>query len=95
MKEVCRFIEQEAANYPVKAICSVLGVDKSSYYRSLQPLNSAGEKAVVAAAVEQVFWRHARRYGLRRIQAQLQAEGLALGRHQIRRLMKEQGLKAI
>lgn len=95
MKEVCQFIEQEAAHYPVKAICSVLGVDKSSYYRAVQPRSSTGEKDALAAAVEQVFWRHGRRYGSRRIHAELQSEGVSIGRHQIRRLMQEQGLTAI
>lgn len=95
MKEVCPFIAQEAAHYPVQAICSVLSVDKSSYYRSLKLRGSAGEKDAVAAAVAKVFWRHSRRYGSRRIDAELQSEGVSIGRHQIRRLMKEQGLKAI
>jgi len=49
----------------------------------------------VAQAVSAAFLRHSRRYGSRRIHAELQAEGFAIGRHRIRRLMKEQGLKAI
>lgn len=95
MKEVCLFIKQESANYPVKAICSVLGVEKSAYYRSLQPRRNKGQKDALAAAVERVFWRHSRRYGSRRIHAELKSEGVLIGRHQIGRLLKEQGLKAI
>lgn len=46
-------------------------------------------------AVREVFWRHSRRYGSRRIHAELQAGGVKIGRHRIRKLLKEQGLRAI
>jgi len=47
------------------------------------------------ASVAEVFWRHSRRYGSRRITAELKAEGIVIGRHRIRKLMREQDLKAI
>jgi transposase InsO family protein len=43
----------------------------------------------------EVFWRHSRRYGSRRIHAELHSEGFSIGRHQIRHKMSEKGLKAI
>lgn len=55
----------------------------------------SGEKARVSEAVKQVFDFHKRRYGWRRIQAELQDEGMQVGRHQIRQRMQEQGLIAI
>src|SRR5262249_20214551 len=54
-----------------------------------------GEEARVGKVVADVFWRHSRRYGSRRLAKELQAEGTQIGRHRIRRLMREQGLKAI
>ena len=45
--------------------------------------------------MKQVFTKHKRRYGWRRIQAELADEGLKAGRHQIRSRMKEQNLQAI
>ena len=45
--------------------------------------------------VEAAFWRHSRRYGSRRIRAELAAEGLAVGRDRVRRVMREEGLRAI
>jgi len=42
-----------------------------------------------------VFDENKRRYGSRRIEAELKGLGLNAGRYQIRRRMKEQGLKAI
>jgi len=95
LKEVCRFIENESITYPVKDLCEVIGIDRSSYYRSLKPRASNSEEILSGELVVEVFSRHSRRYGSRRIEAELKAQGVAMGRHRIRRLMREQGLKAI
>ncbi len=89
------FVKQESANYEVKDLCEAVGVDRSSYYRSRRRGEQQEKEVPDAAAVAKVFWRHSRRYGSRRIEAELKAEGVALGRHRIRRLMHEQGLRAI
>lgn len=41
------------------------------------------------------FAEHRRRYGSRRLLSELQEQGYAVGRHQLRRLMKAEGLQAI
>jgi putative transposase len=94
LKEVCRFIENESNNYPVKDLCEVLGVLRSSYYRAVKP-RASGTEFLLGELVRQVFCRHGRRYGSRRVEAELKAEGVGIGRHRIRRLMREQGLRAI
>ena len=91
LKEVCRFIEHEANSYPVKDLCEVIGIDRSSYYRSLKPRASNCEEILSGELVLEVFHKHSRRYGSRRVEAELKAQGVAIGRHRIRRLMKEQG----
>jgi putative transposase len=45
--------------------------------------------------VTERFWENFRRYGSRRITAQLKKEGHLLGRHKVRKIMKTQGLQAI
>jgi putative transposase len=45
--------------------------------------------------VKNCYWEHRRRYGTRRIRADLLKVGVKIGRYQIRRLMQEEGLKAI
>lgn len=42
-----------------------------------------------------MFYRNSRRYGSRRIEAELKAEGVEMGRHRVRRIMKQEGLWAI
>ena len=52
-------------------------------------------KAQVAEKVKEVFYLHRRRYGARRISAELKAEGVAVGRKLAGTLMKRQNLTAI
>src|SRR5262249_28028332 len=48
----------------------------------------------LAPKVEEVFWQNSRRYGSRRITVELHDQTI-VGRHRVRRLMREQGLQAI
>ncbi len=52
-------------------------------------------KAQLAAQVKEVFCAHRRRYGARRIRAELAAQGKSVGRFQVRSLMRRQNLQAI
>jgi len=89
------FVKKESASYEVKVLCEVVGVERSSYYRSVNRGEQSDHESPHAASVAKVFWRHSRRYGARRIEAELKAEGVVIGRHRIRKLMREQGLRAI
>ncbi len=52
-------------------------------------------KAALAKQVEAVFYQHRRRYGARRICAELAAQGSSVGRFQVRSLMRRLDLQAI
>lgn len=72
-------------------------VSESAYYawrggKSYQP---SQRKSARAAAVKEVFDLHRRRYGARRISAELKASGIPVGRRCAASLMKEQSLTAI
>jgi putative transposase len=86
-----RFIANEAGAYPATILCRLLGVSRSGYYGwRARPAH----QDQLAPQVEDVFWRNSRRYGSRRITAELR-EQTVIGRHRVRRLMREQGLRAI
>jgi putative transposase len=51
--------------------------------------------AELARRVKEIFWIHRRRYGARRISKEMIAMGVKAGRHRVRSLMSEQGLRAI
>ena len=91
MTETYRFIAGEAATYSLVILCRALGVSRSGYYAwKERPVR----QDQLAPQVEEVFWQNSRRYGSRRITAELR-EQTVIGRHRVRRLMREQGLRAI
>jgi putative transposase len=76
-------------------MCDLLGVSKTSYYRLRKPPAVNQQELQVRQSVCETFYRHSRRYGSRRLRLELLAQGLEMGRHQLRRIMKEEGLRAI
>jgi transposase InsO family protein len=89
--ETYRFIAGEATIYPAAILCRVLGVSRSGYY---DWRDRPARQDQLAPKVEEVFWQNSRRYGSRRITAELRDQTV-VGRHRVRRLMREQGLQAI
>ena len=90
-------IDTLSSEFAVSTLCSVLGGSRTAYYRykrggSYQPTVRREEKKLL---VERVFDQHKRRYGSRRIVAELQDEGHAIGRHQVRSIMRFSGLRPI
>ena len=73
----------------------MLGVARSSYYRCVKPQVESDQAAQLRESVREVFFSHSRRYGSRRIEAELKSIGAGIGRHRIRRMMKEECLRAI
>lgn len=53
------------------------------------------QNEALAAQVVEIYWFHKRRYGSRRICAELKATGIKAGRHRVRSLMRQQDLRAI
>lgn len=81
----------------METLCAVLGVSRTAYYRykrgqSYQP---TAHKQAKKQLVEDVFWAHKRRYGSRRIVAELHEQGHQVGRQQVRSLMKLADLRSI
>jgi transposase InsO family protein len=86
-------VREWAEEYPVRELCAAVQISRVSYYRSLKA--KAERDREWAEAVGEVFWAHRRRYGSRRIKAELQGQERLVGRHRIRRIMREQGWRAL
>lgn len=86
-----------AQDFRIETLCSVLGLSRTAYYRYVRggSYQLTAEKKNNQQMVEQVFAKHKRRYGSRRIIAELKEQGFIIGRYQMRALMKRSGLKAI
>ena len=91
-------MQTHADQYPVQALCRVLGVSRSAYYSWLQHKEeiTAGEKKnEVEQSIISIFKEHRRRYGVRRIVAELKADEIKAGVYKVRKVLKAHGLKAI
>lgn len=81
----------------VRAVCEVLGVSRSGFYAWREERESvrARRDRELMPLIRDIFWRHRRRYGARRIAQELSALQEPCGVTRVARLLKTQGLRAI
>ena len=75
----------------------MLGASRSSYYAFTgeQTYQKSPSKQLLLKEVKEIFDNHRRRYGSRRVLEEMKDRGFAIGRYQVRSLMREQELQAI
>jgi transposase InsO family protein len=81
----------------VIAVCDTLEVSRAGYYawQSESESSRARRDRELMPLIHDIFWRHKRRYGARRIAVELVAMGEPCGVDRVAKLLKNQGLKAI
>jgi putative transposase len=81
----------------VLTLCRVMKVSRSAYYayRIGKSCLKREKETETAKKVKAIFFENRRRYGTRRISSKLKSGAESIGRFRVRRLMKEQDLKAI
>lgn len=85
----------QASGHSVRRICSCLQLPRSSYYHAARPTATQRSDHKLGARIEEIFTRHRRRYGHRRVRQELTDEGALCAAHRVRRLMAQRGLKAL
>jgi putative transposase len=90
------FIRVQKAFHAVRTLCRVLDVSRSGYYAwSRRPASQrAVDDSRLVAEVAAIFDENKRRYGSQRILRELRGNGVRIGRHRVRRLMRQIGLRA-
>jgi hypothetical protein len=76
-------------------MCWLAAVSRSGYYRSLRERYPEEEDAEVRAAIQEIAVAHQRRYGYRRMAAELRRRGMQVNHKRVVRLMGEDNLLAI
>lgn len=81
----------------MRVLCRALRLSVSGYYAWRKRLTKApcARRQQLKQLVRNCYFENRRRYGSRRIQRALARSGVSLGRASVRRLMKEEDLKAI
>ena len=92
-----RFIAAEKANFPIKVMCEVLGVSRSSVYdrEHREPSNRAVCDAGITELIKDIHHQSRGTYGAPRVPAALARKGVRCGRKRVARLMKAEGLQGV
>jgi len=97
---VYRFIDSQKTAFPVKTLCRVCEVPRTSFYDWLAaqgagPDEATVEEAYLANRIYDIWAESKRRYGVPRVTAQLWREGVKLNRKRVARLMCLVGIQGI
>ena len=79
----------------IERMCRVSGVSRASFYRSLEERMPVEEEMEVRSLIQQIAVQHRRRYGYRRIAAELRRRGVMVNHKRVARIMREDNLLAV
>jgi transposase InsO family protein len=79
----------------IERMCHLAQVSRAGFYRSLQEHQPVDEEMDVRSAIQHIAVAHRRRYGYRRINAELRRRGMLVNQKRVLRLMREDNLLAV
>ena len=79
----------------IERMCELARVSRASFYRWLKEQRPAEEETEVRSAIQQIALEHRRRYGYRRICAELRRRGMQVNHKRVLRLMRRDNLLAL
>jgi transposase InsO family protein len=79
----------------IERMCQLAQVSRAGFYRSLQEQTPVEEEMEVRSAIQQIALEHRRRYGYRRISAELRRKGMLVNHKRVARIMREDNLLAV
>ena len=84
-----------ADNYPVARVCKTLGLSESGYYAWLkrEPGQREQSNQTLKSQIMEIWESFKQCYGAPRIHAELQDQGLCVGKNRVARLMRTLGIR--
>ena len=79
----------------IERMCYLAQVSRAGFYRSMARQTPAEEDLEVRSAIQKIAIEHGRRYGYRRITAELRRQGMQVNGKRVARIMREDDLLAI
>ncbi len=79
----------------IERMCELARVSRASFYRSLKEQRPAEEETEVRSTIQQIALEHRRRYGYRRICAELRRRGMQVNHKRVLRMMRKDNLLAL
>src|SRR5437879_1501364 len=79
----------------IERMCQLAPVSRRGFYRSLKEKQPVEEELEVRSAIQQIALEHRRRYGYRRMTAELRRRGMQVNHKRVVRIMQEDNLLAL
>ena len=79
----------------IEHMCQAAQVSRASFYRSLEERAPAEEDMEVRSGIQKIVFEHRRRYGYRRVTAELRRGGMQVNHKRVARMMREDNLLAV
>jgi putative transposase len=79
----------------IERMCVLARVSRAGFYRSLQERMPVEEDMEVRSAIQTIALEHRRRYGYRRITAELRRRGMLVNHKRVARIMREDNLLGV
>ena len=79
----------------IERMCQLARVSRAGFYRSLQEQHRWRKTWKCESAIQQIAVEHRRRYGYRRITAELRRRGMLVNHKRVLRIMREDNLLAV
>jgi transposase InsO family protein len=79
----------------IERMCHLVEVSRAGFYRSLKERMPVEEDMEVRSAIQEIALAHRRRYGYRRITAELRRRGMLVNHKRVARIMREDQLLGI
>ena len=79
----------------IERMCQLVPVSRRSFYRALKEKRPIEEETEVRSIIQQIALEHRRRYGYRRITAELRRRGMQVNHKRVVRIMQEDNLLAL
>jgi putative transposase len=82
-------------NASIERICQLAQVSRAGFYRFLQDKTPVEEDMELRSAIQQIVLEHRRRYGYRRVSAELRRRRMLANHKRVARIMREDNLLAV
>ena len=79
----------------IERMCQLAQVSRAGFYRSLQERLPVKEEMEVRSTIQQIVLEHRRRYGYRRVTAELRRRGMLVNHKRVAPLMRDDNLLAV
>jgi putative transposase len=82
-------------NLSIERMCQLVQVSRAGFYRWLQEPQAVEEEMEMRSLIQEIVLEHRRRYGYRRVSAELRRRGMQVNHKRVARIMREDNLLAV